>query len=426
MPSLTESFSVGPKDYSTVFLGYANDDVPEFRSHKSLADWVLGSDLLRRRLLPQSFVGRELSPDELDTVHVTIGSLAFDLLDRFVHLAGGFDSDSQLFDEIVRPVAEAVFSDTLHVDVAIPILFTRFSFEEVRVSERAILRRMGKEFNQARAIVKKYGPGVHSSVLSAATHALFLEGFSFENPGRWQLSQVTDEVAAYPTELIDYFFAALRAKTGVETGFAQLLLVPSNWTFSYEANLPPLVGTSVRSYPIVFEDFYWNRDDLPTLCESQIRDVAVMWRELDAAKENSLRVAARRLNSCCLRDSAEDRAIDATIGLEALLSDNQPHEMTHKLALRVAEVCSRSELCAKAPPEVFREVKQIYAYRSAVVHGSAKSEKKTRIKVSEAEQVPASELALEYLRVVLNAVTENPELRKPTAIDAQILGKLKQ
>ena len=127
------------------------------------------------------------------------------------------------------------------------------------------------------------------------------------------------------------------------------------------------------------------------------------------------------MNLCYLRDDPEDAAIDATIGLEAALSDDEPQEMTHKLALRVAALSCYFNDCQKSTHQVFREIKSVYRYRSALVHGSSSSDKRREIRVSETVRIEASELAAEYLRAVVRALAANAEFRKPTYIDRHLL-----
>jgi hypothetical protein len=75
----------------------------------------------------------------------------------------------------------------------------------------------------------------------------------------------------------------------------------------------------------------------------------------------------------------------------------------------------------KKPYDVFQEVKQIYAYRSAVVHGSTTTPKKKEIKIGESRSIPAGDLAIEYLRRVLKILITEPNYRNPKEIDKELL-----
>src|SRR5260370_42543411 len=92
-----------------------------------------------------------------------------------------------------------------------------------------------------------------------------------------------------------------------------------------------------------------------------------------------LELVIKRLNSCYMREEQEDAILDATIGLEILLSDGDTQEVTHKLALRLAALSTLVPGCEQQAATVFRNVKKaIYAFRSAVVPGNEKKASKTR------------------------------------------------
>ena len=424
MPSIRTSSSFdGPVDYSDVFTPVKGlRDAPELPSLEALLDAVKRSRLLRNRLLPRQLAeATGLSVDEEKIVDSLISHLVYSAVDRYVHIHNSRAFEEENFERVFRPLERGIFDDPLPLDVAVPILFLQFDFEEARLSDNACIRRMDDAFQRARASQKAYGPGVHESVMAAATHALVLEGWSMPNQGWWPASNITTEVAAYPRDQIDLFFAALRVETGVKTGYAQLLIVPQDWMLHWMAGLPPLDGTSIRAYPLAFEHYYWLVEQLTLIDEAAAQRVAQLWRALTEATENSLKVAVRRLNLCFLRDNQEDAAIDATIGLEAALSDDEPQEMTHKLALRIAALSRYFGDCQKSAHQVFREIKSVYRYRSALVHGSSSSDTKREIRVSETVRVEASELAVEYLRAVVRVLAANAELRKPTYIDRHLL-----
>ena len=107
--------------------------------------------------------------------------------------------------------------------------------------------------------------------------------------------------------------------------------------------------------------------------------------------------------------------------MEALLSDDERQEMTHKLALRMAALLSLCKTGQQTPVEVFRAVKKIYRYRSAVVHGSAKTTDKHEIAVSDKEKIPTVTLAINYLRMAINILIDNPQYLKASKIDEELI-----
>jgi hypothetical protein len=95
--------------------------------------------------------------------------------------------------------------------------------------------------------------------------------------------------------------------------------------------------------------------------------------------------------------------------------------MTHKLALRMAALLSLSKSGEQTPVEVFRAVKQIYRYRSAVVHGSARTTDKREIAISDREKIPTVTLAINYLRMAINILIDNPQYLKASKIDEELI-----
>ena len=94
----------------------------------------------------------------------------------------------------------------------------------------------------------------------------------------------------------------------------------------------------------------------------------------------AFRSAAKRLNASYLRREEEDSVIDVCIGLEALFVGKERGEITHKLATRLATLWAAEPKAGLSPYEAFSATKSLYDYRSAVVHGSRKAERKRIIK----------------------------------------------
>ena len=123
-----------------------------------------------------------------------------------------------------------------------------------------------------------------------------------------------------------------------------------------------------------------------------------------------------------MREDQEDAILDATIGLEILLSDGETQEVTHKLALRLAALSTLVPGFKQQAPTIFRNVKKlIYPYRSAVVHGNEKRASQTRAMRTDKGEVEAVRLAMAYLGMALRAVAAHPEFLDPAVIDNELL-----
>ena len=407
LPNFSEEvFSHGPIKYSNAFGGlFPKVNVNGLKSFLGLWEFVKDQEYIKRRLLhPNMLIEREgdhkFNKMTMDYFKFIVFGMPEDLIDRYIHVHNTFEFSRNDFDPIYIEYTTSIFAEKLYVDICIPILFLKFNFDDFKLGPSFNIKKMDDPFQLARAPIQTYGPGVHRSVLSCATHMLVLEDWYISNNNRWQLSETISNISVYPNEYINNFFASLRIVTGFDTGYAQLLMRPKGWANDYKAYLPPLYGTSIRAYPSRFENYYWNKKDIPELSSDSCQEVGSLYTQLSEVQENTIRVAIKRLNQCFLREDEEDSIIDATIGLEALLSDDDRQEMTHKLAMRVGALSKLAKGQFKKPYDVFQELKQVYAYRSAVVHGSTKTLKRKEIKIDETRSIPASDLVIEYLRKV--------------------------
>jgi len=328
--------------------------------------------------------------EEAHTRYYTFGTISR-FVDRFVHLAKTTQFEESIFGNIYREWEASVFLDELPFSIYVPIICTKFDFDIGTLDERSTVARMCDDFHLARNVERDFNYGVHRVVIGAATHALVLDGWVVPNRTIEQSGEILTELGAFSSviPLIENFFAALRAVCGVETGYAQFVIKPSGWSRSWQAHLPSVQIVSTRNYPDHFESHGWLRDP-PAINLETLTQVSLVYRALKEAKNNRLAIAAKRLNAAYLRKDEADSILDVTIALEALLGDEAKTEMTHKLALRLAALSVIEPFKEEKPPEVFGFVKKIYAYRSAIVHGSKKSETKRTIALKNNEEIPVS------------------------------------
>lgn len=183
----------------------------------------------------------------------------------------------------------------------------------------------------------------------------------------------------------------------------------------------PTGKTNTCAYPDRFERWGWLQAREP-IHESQIAQVRGLYHTLAAGSNASLPLAASRVSTAMLRDNERDAILDLIIGLEALAGDQATTEVTHKLALRAAAVLARLDPEGAQPEEVFRAVKSLYGYRSAVAHGNVKEmSKKENVKLRGGSEVDAVQLAASYLRRVIRALAVRPDLTGGREIDEAIL-----
>lgn len=424
LPRLSSTIGNGPTDYRDCFASWGekphiNED--EIESFNDLVKFVRSHEPLHKRFT----INGNPNPDkelkiEFDKINVLSG--VKDCIERYRHKFGQFEYEQEKALCSVAPTVSYIFDKNLDIEISVPILFLDFNFESYRIADGISIEKIPKLHHKARHNVKSYNMSAHQNVVSSATHALVLKGWFVPNAERMWDFDVLSKARAYPIDLIDQFFGSLRMITPVDTGYAQVYAVAKGWEAHCTADLPYLQGATLRSYPTWFEDFYWNSEKVPTVSDEEMDEAKVIFNKIQSATENSIRLALRRLNRCVIRDEEEDAVLDATIALEALLSDGN-QEMTHKLALRVGALARLDDRTKRNPMQAFKDLKKIYGYRSAIAHGSRDFEKKRIIKITEEKSTTAHNLVVDYLKMVLRVLLKHEKYRSPKVIDEQLLLK---
>lgn len=411
-----------PIDYKSYFRKFGEApyvSVEELNGYNNYFEYAYNNKFFKK-----SFE-LEVKANDFDYLNFEVRYLTINLIDRYITMYGeNTPFETELFRRIYVPLENGIMHDELPVDIYIPILFLSFNIDEEYVlNERTSIVKMDDLFQKSRFSIQSYTAGVSTSVMGAATHALVLKGYSVKDGLKITSGEIFNKLTSYPTNIIDKFFNAIRIGIGAKCGYSQLIGRPMGWTDSYNADLIPLKGTAVREYPIEFDNYRWlepaehiNKDDL-----EKIKGLFVSL--LDTTK-NKIEVATHRLKECYLRKNEQDAVLDAIIGLETLLADGERSEITHKLALRSAFLLQKSDKVNESPLEIFKKVKAIYSYRSAIIHGSTKLDSRREIKINEKENVPALDVAISYLRSCIEVLILYPEYLQANKIDeGLILGR---
>jgi hypothetical protein len=396
--------------------------IPSWKKFRELAE--ADSHLKNYFELGELCTDYPTTPDwqEWHTKFYTYHTLS-NFVDRFIHTAHSTQFDEAAFVGIYSEWESSVFLEKLPFEVCVPILCAKFDFESEYLDAMASVEKMNDDFQLARNNQHDLVTSVHDCVIGAATHALVLHGWSTTtNRNKKEREATLNEFGSFSKGIsrIDNFFAALRTVEGIETGYSQLVVRPSGWGHRWKAFLPSVHVVTTRAYPDHFENFGWLRD-APLISTDSLRRIAEVYSALSETATNSLGIAARRLNAAHLRKDEADSILDVTIALEALLGDETRTEMTHKLAMRMAAL-AKIEPCSEGEPaEVFEFVKKIYAYRSAIVHGSKKSENKRTVSNRKNEEIPTVNLGLKLLRHAILALARHPKFLDPAKLDQSLI-----
>jgi hypothetical protein len=319
---------------------------------------------------------------------------------------------------VLTPLFKGLFDARLKVAVLAPIALARFDFDRLRLGPSSFIVRMSPDLQRARWERKAYGANGHDQILAAATHAFVLTGWDVPN-GNWlELDQSMSSLSSEVRDQIDALFAALRLETGIETGYAQEVRLARGWRHRHNFGLPDVYTLGARRYPEAFDDFGWNRDDLPLVTKAQMREVARVLEALEQSPGERFALATRRLNAAMIRGDVADAILDATIALEVLLGDGDGQAISWKLRMRAGALAGidGGQTAAKAMSDA---IAMVYSTRSAIVHGGRRRRGTPDL---HAEQyLAAKQQALDILRSVLKILTRRPEFLDPDRIDKDLL-----
>jgi Apea-like HEPN len=421
MPSFTFSsgYFDGPVDYAH-FLKHENLKEVAFRWLREFIDFCSSRERIRSYYThPVDGSGTE---DQI-FFEVRILVLLSQMIDSYIHSFGQeYKADNA--EELYLKWETLLYADTLNLEVVVPLLFLHCEVDDFDLAQDARLVKLTEKQQLSRMAsydLRYSASSPQRIVTGAATHALVLRRLEIKQQStRWKISEILGTPGAFPSHIIENFFCALRVCGSAVTGYSQIIAAPVGWATKFTGDLLPWLPVLVRRYAARFETGYWVNENISRLTSNAAENVREVFAGLCSLEQKQLELARTRINIAALREDEEDAVIDATIALEALLSDESPQEMTHKLALRLAALGRLTDY-PKKPSEIFRGVKQVYNYRSAIVHGSAKAKSKREIALGAQESIRTVELAEEYARLALRALVKRPEFLDPMRIDRELL-----
>jgi hypothetical protein len=354
----------------------------------------------------------------------TFSFLIEDYIESFVeryYYIHGLVFFKKKFEKIYLLAENFMYADIVHFDLGIPILFLKLDIDNFKINDQLAIRRINSENQRARYKVTTYSPHIVESVYMSATHEFVLKNLQYIRQPTFYSSFHFDNSRLYPINYFERIFTILKLVTDFTSGFAQILIYPNDWADRYFADLRDINGMMLRNYPVEFDEFYWNRNSFPIVSKKQLSIFRRLFNRLDKL-ENKVDIALKRLYKSMMRENEEDIVIDLIIALELLLSDNEKNDISYKLAMRIAALlCEHGENNYKSSI-VFSNVKKMYDYRSAIVHGSTKKlASKREVSLPDNQTMPVVEIAKEYLREILRIMIEHPIYLDSKEVDAILL-----
>ena len=368
-------------------------------------------------------VNKMISSEE-KYIKTSLAVLVGNIVNRYLHVTKKFkegDIENDFIKTLVTQQLKRLYDEQLPVDICVPICFLQFEGEEIEIAENISICKMTDEFQISRYKVNNFESTQENHVVQCAGFMIRIKGYMVENREKESLHNAVSNYWAYPTELIDDLFAAIRIVVGYRTGYGQLLIEPSGWAEKWVTNLLPLYGATIRAFNRNETETKMFGFHIETVNEEDvllIKEIFKIIREKREEEKKSKKnkneqgfkkvfIAIKRLNRCMLREADDDTALDAIIGIETLLGGNAQGEITYRISNRIAVVAAQLERCPYSSAFARSAMGTIYGLRSDIVHGR-EQEKNRKINKGEKE-ILTKELAIEFLRYALLFIIKNQE-----------------
>lgn len=394
--------------YGAIFNGYNSDriNILEFERFKKLYQYIIDTEELRT-----AFFKDVSEPSE----HA-IKTMISEIVERYLYKTNANDEVPQDVEKKIAPFVieklKRYILDSLKIDIYVPICLATFEDDNITLNDTVEIIRISPDIQKARKKACTYESVNEDSVAACATHMIVIHNYHFNNKEYISINDSTRRYTAYPLDIIDNIMAVIRIVTGYSIGYEQIISSPIGWVDSICADLTPLYGAKTHFVNPLELEKGWFHLPVSYIDSKQAEDIKKLYETVmnfDQGNNNSkLFFALKRLNRCMLRNEVDDMAIDATIGLEALLSGGTKGEITYTISNRIPIVFKFESNEKYALNDCRNIMKKIYNYRSSVVHGATLKDK-DRFYINNDSKIPIEKIAVDFLRQTLLFVLHNPE-----------------
>jgi hypothetical protein len=336
--------------------------------------------------------------------------------DSYIHFYS-FEFDEFNFEHMFNMYLFSLASE-VEIDIYIPILLVDFESDEIQLAENLCIQKIPIDVQLSRNQQTSYTNSAHTAVVGAANYAIVLKNWTMNSETEDSRTASLHDIEGYREALsaAEQVFTALRiVYPKIDTGYAQVLSVPTNWQSSFNADIIQTFVASEKSYPAYFENYGWEKKS-ETVASSMDDSIKSCYEKLLISP--NLDLASSRLNKACLNRRHDDAIIDIAIALESILTTDSTAEISYRLATRAALLVKQQPFLNYTASQVFALCKKIYDFRSSVVHGDKKRQlARRKIEIIAGESIETNEIAIQFLSHILKIVSANKALVDPKGID---------
>ena len=403
-----------PKNINSV-LTISDVDLNEYDSYKKCVEYIKANEYFSKIIF--SYESSQI------VQHVHINAVLVSILKRYYLLNTDKENNEELLINIYQPLEYPAFNDRLYIDITIPILYVNFDCDSFDINNNCQLRKISEDHQKSRILINS--ETIPNRLISAATHELRLIRWYVDSEIGTDFLWHIHKEKVFPTEIFDNFITAIKICADINSGFAQILIYPYDWAVHYNLDLLQVHGITVKKYPHTFENNY-TIDTVPQISQSDLQRICSVFNLIQNNTHNKIKIACERLKYSFMRDNDEDSILDSIIGLEVLFSDGERGEITHKLAMRLSKLISMFDK-EPNPLETLKAIKDIYGYRSKIVHGSQPKSSSSPKDLSQKQQATVlkqqkyKDLANCYLRTAIELLLSHQEFLDVKKIDERML-----
>lgn len=410
--------------YGAIFNGYANDrlDCTSMQEFNNLIEFIDNTAEVKKMFNEK---------EDIESIKLTIKRLNIGIVERYLYsIKATENAPDDLVDKIIPFIEEFLnryIRKKLYIDIYVPICLVTFDDDVIKLSDNIEIVRMSEEVQKARQKACQYEAVDENWVAACATHMIVIHNYQFDNTKNLSINSATANYNAYPIQIIDNIMAALRVVTNYPVGYCQILSLPLGWIDNYFADLIPLYGAKTHFVNANEIKKGWLFIPVNKISVEQVEKIKKIYgviHELESdSKVGNLLFALKRFNRCLLRNEVDDMAIDATIGLEALLSGGTKGEITYTISNRIPIVFLYEKNEKYFTTNCRSIMKKIYNYRSKVVHGATIKEKDKYFEIN-GDKYEIEKIAVDFLRHTLLFVLDNKEFLDAQKFDEYIDGNI--
>lgn len=359
--------------------------------------------------------------------------LLANIIDHYVHYYRSKKYNKKRIDKYFNAWVKQLYSQKLFFEIWIPLICVDFEFNSFKINEHVSFRKIPESITNARlTYLDDYDHNrTEKKLIGACKYAIvlnnwFVENFSEDTPrisfNRLNLNKDFERTAEVLIGLLFIF-------NDIQTGFYQVVGVPSDWSYGYKTNFKTVLKTYIPSYSSEIANPY-SIGKIPVVSKSQLRSIKKIYKYLTTKSKNKKDKQSQKRFSFCLRkiyqarlrEKISDQVLDYCIVLESLLTNDSKSEITYRMSIRSAYICKLYRLESFNPTDIKELIVKLYSLRSSIIHGNSDSDIESKIMHKiQSNEIDLVQFAKKIVMHLYKVLIFNRELQDYKVLESRIL-----